>query len=110
MWGVGLVVEGWLDWRSSGGRDEPASGTRWQCAGGEVGAMASRLLESMEDVRRETEHLGTVGGPGRGIAEARSGGARASIDGLSQTASSVEDILNEWDDLSSPGPEGGVCT
>ncbi|KAK3266474.1 hypothetical protein CYMTET_24903 [Cymbomonas tetramitiformis] len=34
MWGVGLVVEGWLDWRSSGGRDEPASGTRRQCAGG----------------------------------------------------------------------------
>ncbi|KAK3239428.1 hypothetical protein CYMTET_50648 [Cymbomonas tetramitiformis] len=34
MWDVGLVVEGWLDWRSSGGRDEPASGTRRQCAGG----------------------------------------------------------------------------
>ncbi|KAK3239106.1 hypothetical protein CYMTET_50943 [Cymbomonas tetramitiformis] len=36
MWDVGLVVEGWLDWRSLGGRDEPASGTRWQCAGGAV--------------------------------------------------------------------------
>ncbi|KAK3289147.1 hypothetical protein CYMTET_3418 [Cymbomonas tetramitiformis] len=32
---VGLVVEGWLEWRSSGGRDEPASGISWrQCIGG----------------------------------------------------------------------------
>ncbi|KAK3273675.1 hypothetical protein CYMTET_18096 [Cymbomonas tetramitiformis] len=77
---------------------------------GEAGAMASRLLESMEDVRREVEHLGTVEGQGGGTAEARSGGARAGIGGLSQAASSVEDILNEWDDLLSPGPEGGVWT
>ncbi|KAK3241423.1 hypothetical protein CYMTET_48810 [Cymbomonas tetramitiformis] len=33
LWDVGLVVKGWLDWRSSGGRDEPASGTSQQCAG-----------------------------------------------------------------------------
>ncbi|KAK3264433.1 hypothetical protein CYMTET_26827 [Cymbomonas tetramitiformis] len=64
----------------------------------------------MEDVRREAEHLGTVGGPGRGTAEERSGRARAGTGGLSQAASSVEDILNEWNDLSSPGPEGGVWT
>ncbi|KAK3286369.1 hypothetical protein CYMTET_6071 [Cymbomonas tetramitiformis] len=112
---------------SSGGRDEPASGTRRQCAGGAdaeglgwlseaqgvpffTSAMASRLLESMEDVRREVEHLGTVGGQGRGTAEARSGGARAGIGGLSQAASSVEDILDEWDDLLSPGPGSGVWT
>ncbi|KAK3243315.1 hypothetical protein CYMTET_47023 [Cymbomonas tetramitiformis] len=50
------------------------------------------------------------GGAGRGTAEARSRGARAGTGGLSQAASSVEDILNEWDDLSSPGPEGGVWT
>ncbi|KAK3276921.1 hypothetical protein CYMTET_15027 [Cymbomonas tetramitiformis] len=77
---------------------------------GEAGAMASRLLESMEDVRREVEHLGTVEGQGGGTAEARSGGARAGIGGLSQAASSVEDILNEWDDLLSPGPGSGVWT
>ncbi|KAK3273067.1 hypothetical protein CYMTET_18670 [Cymbomonas tetramitiformis] len=64
----------------------------------------------MEDVRREVEHLGTVEGQGRGTAEARSGGARAGTGGLKQAASNVEDILNELDDLSSPGPEGGVWT
>ncbi|KAK3264535.1 hypothetical protein CYMTET_26737 [Cymbomonas tetramitiformis] len=72
--------------------------------------MASRLLESMEDVRRKAEHLSTVGGQGGGAAEARSGGARAGTGGLSQAASSVEDILAEWEDLSSPGPEGGDWT
>ncbi|KAK3234121.1 hypothetical protein CYMTET_55610 [Cymbomonas tetramitiformis] len=72
--------------------------------------MASRLLESMEDVRREEEHLGAVEGQGGGIAEARCGGVRAGIGGPNQAASSVEDILNEWDDLSSPAPEGGVWT
>ncbi|KAK3238687.1 hypothetical protein CYMTET_51315 [Cymbomonas tetramitiformis] len=72
--------------------------------------MASRLLESMEDVRWEVEHLGTVEGQGGGTAEARSGGAGAGIGGLSQAASSVEDILNEWDDLLSPGPGSGVWT
>ncbi|KAK3273354.1 hypothetical protein CYMTET_18404 [Cymbomonas tetramitiformis] len=70
--------------------------------------MASRLFESMEDVRQEAGHLSTVGGQGGGAAEARSGGARTG--GLNQAASSVEDILAEWEDLSSPGPEGGVWT
>ncbi|KAK3258150.1 hypothetical protein CYMTET_32793, partial [Cymbomonas tetramitiformis] len=69
---------------------------------GEADTMASRLLESMEDVRREAEHLCIVGGQGEDTAEARSGGAQA--------ASSVQDILAEWDDLKSPGPEGGVWT
>ncbi|KAK3260873.1 hypothetical protein CYMTET_30192 [Cymbomonas tetramitiformis] len=86
-------------------QSEQASG-----GGGEGGAITSRLLESMEDVRREAEHLSTVGGQGGGAAEARSGGARAGTSGLSQVASSVEDILAEWEDLSSPGPEGGVWT
>ncbi|KAK3261133.1 hypothetical protein CYMTET_29947 [Cymbomonas tetramitiformis] len=100
----------------SGGGTQESEGTQRERSGqasgeaGEAGAMASRLLESMEDVRREVEHLGTVGGQGGGTAEARSGGARAGIGGPSQAASSVEDILNEWDDLSSPGPEGGVWT
>ncbi|KAK3242771.1 hypothetical protein CYMTET_47555 [Cymbomonas tetramitiformis] len=100
----------------SGGGMQESEGTQRERSGqasgeaGEAGAMASRLLESMEDVRREVEHLGTVGGQGGGTAEARSGGARAGIGGLSQAASSVEDILNEWDDLLSPGPESGVWT
>ncbi|KAK3276043.1 hypothetical protein CYMTET_15858 [Cymbomonas tetramitiformis] len=100
----------------SGGGTQESEGTQRERSGqapgeaGEAGAMASRLLESMEDVRREVEHLGTVGGQGGGTAEARSGGARAGIGGLSQAASSVEDILNEWDDLLSPGPESGVWT
>ncbi|KAK3268480.1 hypothetical protein CYMTET_23018 [Cymbomonas tetramitiformis] len=100
----------------SGGGMQESEGTQRERSGqasgeaGEAGAMASRLLESMEDVRREVEHLGTVGGQGGGTAEARSGGARAGIGGLSQAASSVEDILNEWDDLLSPGPGSGVWT
>ncbi|KAK3267830.1 hypothetical protein CYMTET_23642 [Cymbomonas tetramitiformis] len=99
-----------------GGGTQESEGTQREQTGqasggaGKAGTMASRLLESMEDVRREAEHLGTVGGQGRGTAQARSGGARASTGGLSQVASSVEDILNEWEDLSSPGPEGGVWT
>ncbi|KAK3274731.1 hypothetical protein CYMTET_17099 [Cymbomonas tetramitiformis] len=97
----------------SGGGMQESEGTQREQSGqapgeaGEAGAMASRLLESMEDVRREVEHLGTVEGQGGGTAEARSGGARAGIGGLSQAASSVEDILNEWDDLLSPGPGVG---
>ncbi|KAK3236904.1 hypothetical protein CYMTET_52984 [Cymbomonas tetramitiformis] len=100
----------------SGGGMQESEGTQRERSGqapgeaGEAGAMASRLLESMEDVRREVEHLGTVEGQGGGTAEARSGGARAGIGGLSQAASSVEDILNEWDDLLSPGPGSGVWT
>ncbi|KAK3255601.1 hypothetical protein CYMTET_35224 [Cymbomonas tetramitiformis] len=100
----------------SGGGTQESEGTQRELSGhapgeaGEAGAMATRLLESMEDVRREVEHLGTVEGQGGGTAEARSGGARAGIGGLSQAASSVEDILNEWDDLLSPGPESGVWT
>ncbi|KAK3287658.1 hypothetical protein CYMTET_4840 [Cymbomonas tetramitiformis] len=100
----------------SGGGTQESEGTQREQSGqasggaGEAGAMASRLLESMEDVRREAEHLGTVGGQGRGTAEARSGGARAGTGGLIQAASSVEDILNEWDDLLSPGPGSGVWT
>ncbi|KAK3237812.1 hypothetical protein CYMTET_52134 [Cymbomonas tetramitiformis] len=43
----------------------------------EAGAMASRLLESMEDVRREAEHLSTVGGQGGDAAEARSEGEQS---------------------------------
>ncbi|KAK3280984.1 hypothetical protein CYMTET_11203 [Cymbomonas tetramitiformis] len=35
--------------------------------------MASRLLESMEGVWQEAEHLRIAGGPGEGTAEARSG-------------------------------------
>ncbi|KAK3251628.1 hypothetical protein CYMTET_39030 [Cymbomonas tetramitiformis] len=106
-----LCHAGW-----SGGGTQESEGTQRERSGqvsgesGEAGAMASRLLESMEDVRREAEHLGTVGGQGGGTAEARSGGARVGIGGLSQAASSVEDILNEWDDLLSPGPESGVWT
>ncbi|KAK3233741.1 hypothetical protein CYMTET_55985 [Cymbomonas tetramitiformis] len=49
----------------------------WCPAGGEGGRMASRLLESMEDERREAEHLSIVEGQGEGTAEARSGGAHA---------------------------------
>ncbi|KAK3241179.1 hypothetical protein CYMTET_49033 [Cymbomonas tetramitiformis] len=100
----------------SGGGTQESQGTQRKRSGqasgeaGEAGAMASRLLESMEDVRREVEHLGTVGGQGGGTPEARSGGARAGVGGLSQAASSVEDFLNEWDGLLSPGPEGGVWT
>ncbi|KAK3233189.1 hypothetical protein CYMTET_56485 [Cymbomonas tetramitiformis] len=100
----------------SGGGMQESEGTQRERTGhapgeaGEAGAMASRLLGSMEDVRREVEHLGTVEGQGGGTAEARSGGARAGIGGLSQAASSVEDILNEWDDLLSPGPGSGVWT
>ncbi|KAK3283093.1 hypothetical protein CYMTET_9198 [Cymbomonas tetramitiformis] len=100
----------------SGGGMQESEGTQRERSGqapgeaGEAGAMASRLLESMEDVRREVEHLGTVEGQGGGTAEARSGGARAGIGGLRQAASSVEDILNEWDDLLSPGPGSGVWT
>ncbi|KAK3283284.1 hypothetical protein CYMTET_9004 [Cymbomonas tetramitiformis] len=100
----------------SGGGTQESEGTQRERSrqapdeAGEAGAMASRLLESMEDVRREVEHLGTVGDQGGGTAEARSGGARAGIGGLSQAASSVEDILNEWDDLLSPGLESGVWT
>ncbi|KAK3279320.1 hypothetical protein CYMTET_12791 [Cymbomonas tetramitiformis] len=100
----------------SGGGMQESEGTQREQSGqapgetGEAGAMASRLLESMEDVRREVEHLGTVEGQEGGTAEARSGGARAGIGGLSQAASSVEDILNEWDDLLSPGPGSGVWT
>ncbi|KAK3248256.1 hypothetical protein CYMTET_42275 [Cymbomonas tetramitiformis] len=33
LWDVGLVVKRWLEWRSSGGRDEPASGTSQLCVG-----------------------------------------------------------------------------
>ncbi|KAK3246914.1 hypothetical protein CYMTET_43564 [Cymbomonas tetramitiformis] len=100
----------------SGGGMQESEGTQRERSGqapgeaGEAGAMASRLLESMEDVRREVEHLGTVEGQGGGTAEARSGGARAGIGGLSQAASSVEDILNEWNDLLSPGPGSGIWT
>ncbi|KAK3250800.1 hypothetical protein CYMTET_39834 [Cymbomonas tetramitiformis] len=100
----------------SGGGMQESEGTQRERSGqapgeaGEAGAMASRLLESMEDVRREVEHLGTVEGQGGGTTEARSGGARAGIGGLSQAASSVEDILNEWNDLLSPGPGSGVWT
>ncbi|KAK3256138.1 hypothetical protein CYMTET_34710 [Cymbomonas tetramitiformis] len=45
--------------QESGGTQRERSG---QASGeaGEAGAMASRLLESMEDVRREVEHLSTV--------------------------------------------------
>ncbi|KAK3242763.1 hypothetical protein CYMTET_47559 [Cymbomonas tetramitiformis] len=63
----------------SGGGTQESEGTQREQSGqtsggaGEAGAMASRLLESMEDVRREAEHLGTVGGQGKGTAEARSG-------------------------------------
>ncbi|KAK3271639.1 hypothetical protein CYMTET_20025 [Cymbomonas tetramitiformis] len=98
----------------SGGGTQESEGTQRERSGqasgeaGEAGAMASRLLESMEDVRREVEHLGTVGGQGGSTAEARSGGARAGIGRPNQAASSVEDILNEWDDLLSPGPQSGV--
>ncbi|KAK3233318.1 hypothetical protein CYMTET_56367 [Cymbomonas tetramitiformis] len=133
MWDVGLVVEGWLDWQrvwedafeeidyatqdglgggaQESGRTQLEQSEQASGGAGEAGAIASRLLESMEDVRREAEHLGTVGGQGGGTAEARSGGARAGIGGLSQAASSVQDILMaEWDDLSSPSPESGVWT
>ena len=72
--------------------------------------MASRLLESMEDVRREAEHLPTGRDQGGGTAEAQSGEAHAGTGGPSQAVTSVQDILAEWDDLSSPGPEGGVWT
>ncbi|KAK3255678.1 hypothetical protein CYMTET_35153 [Cymbomonas tetramitiformis] len=100
----------------SGGGMQESEGTQRERSGqapgeaGEAGAMASRLLESMKDVRREVEHLGTVGSQGGGTPEARSGGAKAGIGGLSQAASSAEDILNEWDELLSPGPKGGVWT
>ncbi|KAK3253652.1 hypothetical protein CYMTET_37104 [Cymbomonas tetramitiformis] len=100
----------------SGGGMQESEGTQRERSGqapseaGEAGVMASRLLESMEDVGREVEHLGTVEGQGGGTAEARYGGARAGIGGLSQAASSVEDILNEWDDLLSPGLGSGVWT
>ncbi|KAK3241159.1 hypothetical protein CYMTET_49048 [Cymbomonas tetramitiformis] len=100
----------------SGGGMHESEGTQRERSGqapgeaGEAGAMASRLLESMEDVQREVEHLRTVEGQGGGTAEARYGGAQAGIGGLNQTASSVEDILNEWDDLLSPGPGSGVWT
>ncbi|KAK3250119.1 hypothetical protein CYMTET_40485 [Cymbomonas tetramitiformis] len=49
----------------SGGGTHESEGTQREQSGqasggaGEAGAMASRLLESMEDVRREAEHLGT---------------------------------------------------
>ncbi|KAK3257956.1 hypothetical protein CYMTET_32975 [Cymbomonas tetramitiformis] len=95
--------------QESGGTQHEQSG---QASGGagEAGAMASRPLESMVDVRREAEHLSTVGVQGGGTAEARSGGAHAGTGGPSQAATSVQDILAEWEDLSSPGPEGGVWT
>ncbi|KAK3264305.1 hypothetical protein CYMTET_26946 [Cymbomonas tetramitiformis] len=98
----------------SGGGTQESEGTQRERSGqapgeaGEAGAMASRLLESMEDVRRKVEHQSTVGGQGGGTTEARSGEARAGAGRPSQAASSVQDILNEWNDLSSPGPEGGV--
>ncbi|KAK3251844.1 hypothetical protein CYMTET_38837 [Cymbomonas tetramitiformis] len=100
---------GWKEkWESEGTQRERSGQAPGEA--GEAGAMASRLLESMKDVQREVEHLGTVEGQGGGTAGARSGGAGAGIGGLSQAASSVEDILNEWDDLLSPGPGSGVWT
>ncbi|KAK3258060.1 hypothetical protein CYMTET_32874 [Cymbomonas tetramitiformis] len=64
----------------------------------------------MEDVRQEAGHLRIAGGQGEGTAEARSGGAHAGAGGPSQAASSVQDILAEFGNLSSPGPERGVWT
>ncbi|KAK3249614.1 hypothetical protein CYMTET_40957 [Cymbomonas tetramitiformis] len=99
-----------------GGGTQESGGTQHERSGqasggaGEAGAMASRLLESMEDVRREADHLRIAGIQGEGTAEARSGGVHASAGGPSQAALSVQDILLEWDDLSSPGPKGGVWT
>ncbi|KAK3259340.1 hypothetical protein CYMTET_31649 [Cymbomonas tetramitiformis] len=100
----------------SGGGTQGSGGTQdeqsEQASGGadEAGAMAPRLLESMEDVRREAEHLSSGRGQGGGTAEAQSGEAHAGAGGPGQAAASVQDILAEWDDLSSPGPEGGVWT
>ncbi|KAK3259696.1 hypothetical protein CYMTET_31319, partial [Cymbomonas tetramitiformis] len=59
------------------GGDCPPSEDSLHCNPGETGAMASRLLESMEDVRREAEHLSTVGGQGGDAAEARSEGEQS---------------------------------
>ncbi|KAK3257534.1 hypothetical protein CYMTET_33385 [Cymbomonas tetramitiformis] len=53
-----------------------------------------------------------MGSPGRlpGCTEAQSAKVSAGASGSSQTISSVQDILAEGDDLSSPGPESGVWT
>ncbi|KAK3244932.1 hypothetical protein CYMTET_45483 [Cymbomonas tetramitiformis] len=59
-----------------------------------------------EQSGQEAEHLRIAGGEGEGTAEAQSAGAG----GQNQAASSVQDILAERDDLSSPGPESGVWT
>eukprot|EP00854_Cymbomonas_tetramitiformis_P034407 gene34407-biopygen28872 len=73
----------------------------------EAGMMASRLLESMEDIRQKAEHLHTMGGQREGGTVGLPGGAQAGPSGLTRAASSVEDIRMEWDELSSPGLEGG---
>ncbi|KAK3263559.1 hypothetical protein CYMTET_27642 [Cymbomonas tetramitiformis] len=107
------------------------SGWRWAGGGRVTGGMgpdldrgeadrregAERLAlmdRAWEDAFEETDYA-TQDGSGGGTQESegtqreRSGQA-SGIGGLSQAASSVEDILNEWDDLLSPGPEGGVWT
>ncbi|KAK3237747.1 hypothetical protein CYMTET_52201 [Cymbomonas tetramitiformis] len=77
---------------------------------GEAGRRASRLLESMENVRREAESLWAAKGQGQGSAESRSAEVSAGAGGPGRAASSVKDILAEWDGLSWPGPEGGIWT
>ncbi|KAK3248785.1 hypothetical protein CYMTET_41762 [Cymbomonas tetramitiformis] len=98
--------------RPSGGTLD-SEGTQHEQSGqasGVPGTIASRLLESMEDVRQEAAYLRIAWVQGEGTTEGLSGGARAGPSGINRMVSSVEDILMVRDDLSSPGLEGGVWT
>ncbi|KAK3285876.1 hypothetical protein CYMTET_6536 [Cymbomonas tetramitiformis] len=57
------------------------------------------------------EHLQIAGSQEEGTTEGGSRGAQAGSSGFSQAAlNNVEGILTEWEDLLSPGMEGGVGT
>ncbi|KAK3243337.1 hypothetical protein CYMTET_47007 [Cymbomonas tetramitiformis] len=64
------------------------------------------IMPRKMDLRAGAEHLRIA--REEGITCGLSGGVRAGPNGLSQAAPSVEDILVEWEDLSSPSLEGGV--
>ncbi|KAK3287208.1 hypothetical protein CYMTET_5270 [Cymbomonas tetramitiformis] len=105
-----------------GDRDLGSSGgqtRRGRRDAGEAGRMASRLLESVEDVQQEAENLRAAElrdeAQGLGTAEAWSAEVSVGASGPSQQAAlphhlSVQDTLAEGDGLVSPGPECGVAT
>ncbi|KAK3259339.1 hypothetical protein CYMTET_31648, partial [Cymbomonas tetramitiformis] len=92
-----------VDEEGDEGEDEGA-GAAVPWVEGKAGRMAARLLDGLECVRQGAECLQAAGG--QRVAENQSVGAS----GPGQSASCVQDILEGWEDLLSPGSEHGVWT